>query len=481
MKKSINISISGIAFTFEHDAYQKLNDYINLLVKAYSAEDAAAEIIADIEARISELVLSWQSVNDEIVTLGCIEEIIEQMGTPDIETSSNTKGDIEGDGAKHADNSVGSHIPRRLYRNPEGSKFGGVVNGIATYFRQDVTLFRIMLLVAVLIFSIASEGIALFGFGVTYIVLWIVIPMAKNARQKMEMSGRPITAESLRRNIGVELDAINTNTSEVNAKVGSLFSQILLVVAKIIRFVVISISMVVGVALVLMLISALGLTIFSFANYQGLVSLFASQNEVFVILSLALSVIVPLVIFICVIAKLTLSLKFNKILLTTLSILWVVSWGVTTYIVIDSSLGLLKSHSAVKSEATYHLSSNELNLNPADKYCYGYDDFDFRDGVIRKKINIYLVESSDMADSTITISCRVTAKAASISQAEELYNTLEVDYSVDNNNFNFDEYIIYAVDNHDKFDNRRVHITITHPKSMKINNHYHNYIYYRGR
>jgi hypothetical protein len=42
----------------ELDAYQALNDYIDSLKRTYEGDPDGEEIIADIEARIAELILS---------------------------------------------------------------------------------------------------------------------------------------------------------------------------------------------------------------------------------------------------------------------------------------------------------------------------------------------------------------------------------------------------------------------------------------
>ena len=54
-------SISGIGFTLELDAYNRLEGYLQSLKKIYQNNPDSEEILADIEARIAELILSAQS------------------------------------------------------------------------------------------------------------------------------------------------------------------------------------------------------------------------------------------------------------------------------------------------------------------------------------------------------------------------------------------------------------------------------------
>ena len=53
-------SISGVAFTLDIDAYEELECYLESLRQAYKNSPDGTEIVADIEARIAELILSAQ-------------------------------------------------------------------------------------------------------------------------------------------------------------------------------------------------------------------------------------------------------------------------------------------------------------------------------------------------------------------------------------------------------------------------------------
>jgi phage shock protein PspC (stress-responsive transcriptional regulator) len=59
--------------------------------------------------------------------------------------------------------------PRKLMRSSTYKKLGGVCAGLADYFDLDVTIVRLIWLLAVLF---AGTGILI------YIILWIVLPLA---------------------------------------------------------------------------------------------------------------------------------------------------------------------------------------------------------------------------------------------------------------------------------------------------------------
>lgn len=190
-------SLSGVGFTLEKEAYNRLNDYLQSLKRAYNNNPDSEEILADIEARIVELILSAQSSAENVVCLPLIENIIAQLGSPE---------DISGEEEQsHSENN--SRIPRRLYRDLENSKLGGVCAGLAKYFGVEVVWIRLAIFSPLLLIPLnniphigwlSQVGANIFGiFLLTYLILWFAIPGAKSARQKLEQEGERISAQSI--------------------------------------------------------------------------------------------------------------------------------------------------------------------------------------------------------------------------------------------------------------------------------------------
>lgn len=190
-------SLSGVGFTLEKEAYNRLNDYLQSLKRAYKNNPDSEEILADIEARIVELILSAQSSAENVVCLPLIENIIAQLGSPE---------DISGEEEQsHSENN--SRIPRRLYRDLENSKLGGVCAGLAKYFGVEVVWIRLAIFSPLLLIPLnniphigwlSQVGANIFGiFLLTYLILWFAIPEAKSARQKLEQEGERISAQSI--------------------------------------------------------------------------------------------------------------------------------------------------------------------------------------------------------------------------------------------------------------------------------------------
>ncbi len=188
-------SISGISFTLETEAYTRLEAYLGSLKKAYKENPDGAEIIADIEARIAELILSAQSSAEQLVQLPLVENIIAQLGNAEEISDEQTEDEpIKSE----------TRIARRLYRDTENAKLGGVCAGLGKYFNIDPVWIRLGLFLPLLLCWVCyhTPFSAIFGnlflmFIVAYIVAWFAIPAAQSARQKLEMNGEPITARTI--------------------------------------------------------------------------------------------------------------------------------------------------------------------------------------------------------------------------------------------------------------------------------------------
>jgi phage shock protein PspC (stress-responsive transcriptional regulator) len=93
---------------------------------------------------------------------------------------------------------------RKFYRDPEKKVIGGVMAGIAAYTGWDVGLLRVL----------AVLSVGLFGSGVfAYLVILVITPEAKTMKDKMEMTGEPITLENIENNIK---KSIQPNETEEN-------------------------------------------------------------------------------------------------------------------------------------------------------------------------------------------------------------------------------------------------------------------------
>ena len=234
MKEVKKCSISGVAFTMDVDAYEALDTYLESLKKSYQDTPDGAEIVADIEARIAELILSAQD-NTRVVEKPLILDIIAQMGSAEDISDESSDRDLQYETPR---------IPRRLYRDTANAKLGGVCAGIGKYFDIDPVWVRLILFLPMLLSCLGGIPFLywfgplfgnLFGiFLICYFIMWFAVPAARTARQKLEMNGERITAQSIS-----EVTAASANNDPdakakpIVAEAISMFGKIVLILLKI--------------------------------------------------------------------------------------------------------------------------------------------------------------------------------------------------------------------------------------------------------
>lgn len=179
MKDITRIHIAKVPYSIELTAKKNLEKYIDA-VELYTGDH---EVLGDIEIRMTELLLERGVKQDDVISDADVSAIREQLGEP-IDFSGE-------DGADTIDPEVLTAVnPRRLYRNTDTALLGGVLSGIASYLRINAWVVR---LIAIII-SFMSFGI----FVLLYIVLWLIIPPARTAAEKLQMAGHPVTLTSIR-------------------------------------------------------------------------------------------------------------------------------------------------------------------------------------------------------------------------------------------------------------------------------------------
>ena len=314
-------SISGIGFTLELDAYNRLEGYLQSLKKIYQNNPDSEEILADIEARIAELILSAQSSANNTVHLPLIENIIAQLGTPEA-----ISGVEESDEQKSA-----PRIPRRLYRDLENAKLGGVCAGLAKYFKVEVVWTRLALFSPLLLLCLSgipflwwcgAVGGNLFGiFILTYLILWFAIPGAKTARQKLEMEGEAISAQSIADRQGAtQEEKAKSSVATAVTTFGKLTTIVLKIVLVLLLFPVLfgAISLIVAI---IGLLIGLGGVLPHFVGEMGTIAEAVTEFGIpMMILGITL-VLIPLIYVAYLFITLLLSKKPRWIVLL-LSIIW---------------------------------------------------------------------------------------------------------------------------------------------------------------
>lgn len=190
MKKTISIHLGKQQFIIEEDAFSRLNDYLKTLEASFNNEDGSLEIMEDIEMRCAEL-LSQQTANgQQVVTLKEVDDAIESLGHPD-EINDGTSDENTTKSANNLPPNEPTNQPKRLFRDVENGSIAGVCTGLANYLAIDPVIVKIIFILLLFL-----------GFGgLTYIVLWIVVPNAKTPADKLKMKGQAVTVESIKSEI----------------------------------------------------------------------------------------------------------------------------------------------------------------------------------------------------------------------------------------------------------------------------------------
>ena len=208
MKKVINASVGGRSFALDEDAYNRLSAYFDHFKERLNRDTQSAkdEVMSDLESRIAELFDEGiGGASYRVVDYALVSKVVGQLGMPDgsAEPMSGMAGQAGNDtaGSSQGGSSAGTaggpdfsysgvkgEAKKRLFRDPDNKAIGGVCAGVASFLNIDITIVRIILLLALL----------LWGTGLlVYLVLWIVVPLAKTPADKCEMRGLEPTAENM--------------------------------------------------------------------------------------------------------------------------------------------------------------------------------------------------------------------------------------------------------------------------------------------
>lgn len=310
-------SLAGISFTLENDAHAALAEYIESLQNAYRNDPDGEEIIADIEARIAELILSAIPA-DAIVTKPLILNIIKQLGSA--EEIESEQPDQEPRQAETTDAKGNPRIPRRLYRDVQHHKLGGVCAGIANYFDIDPAWVRLAMFIPLFLTAFSAVEFLrwltplsgnMFGVEILgYIVMWFTIPPASTARQKLEMRGERITTDSIRKNVQ------NATTEEksrtILADIVNIIGKILLICLKVFAAILL-VGLVVGVC-VLGMVAIAGIPMLGFNLPTGIS-----------LITFFFVVMIPLLTLIYLLVMLLLSSRPKGKVLLVAFILWIIA------------------------------------------------------------------------------------------------------------------------------------------------------------
>lgn len=209
MQRVVSIHLNGSVYQLEENGYNALFAYLDSTEARLKDHPDRAQLLADLERAIAETCQAYLGSQKTVITTADVAQIIaEQAGgqaassapaasTPAAGSSSqsssganssaagantkganttgtNTTGPNTGAGAS---SQAGYAAPyhRRLWQIREGGMIAGVCLGLATFFRIDVTLVRVLFA----IFALVTGGWGI----VVYLVLMFLLPRAQNVAE----------------------------------------------------------------------------------------------------------------------------------------------------------------------------------------------------------------------------------------------------------------------------------------------------------
>lgn len=293
MKKNININLFGTLYAIDEDACTLLENYLDNMRSYFAKRDGGDEIYDDIEHRVAEHLWSLKENGMTAIDIDTVKQIISSIGNPDemesgveetAESKTDETSDAEADsedkdqnedndqseGKRHdqsesysnasnntdstttAEETIGGkwidrvlhHLStHRFYRDGKDKIGGGVISGLCHYCGGgDIVVWR----VGTVLFLMAAFALnqtlryfflrPLFGLLFTipiiiYIALWLLAPVARTTEERLCMTGKEVTPESISKAIIAEAEE-QVKPNVKRGKSGSILSRI----AEILKF-----------------------------------------------------------------------------------------------------------------------------------------------------------------------------------------------------------------------------------------------------
>mgnify|MGYP000843582389 FL=1 len=188
MKEITNIHLAKTPFRVEVEAKHALGAYLASIQQRMHAEP---EAMREIEARMVELLAERGVTRDGVVTAEDVTALRRQMGEPR-EFASDAAAE-EDDAALRdaAEAASAGGAPKQLMRDTDHAVIGGVCAGVAAYFGVSPLWIRLLAIIS----PFMTFGTAM----LIYIVMWLSVPPAVTASDKLRMAGKPVTFDSLKK------------------------------------------------------------------------------------------------------------------------------------------------------------------------------------------------------------------------------------------------------------------------------------------
>jgi len=177
MEKTCSAEINGRNFLFYESAYNLLTSFLRQYRSRLSPKDRD-DVMTGVEVTVEQL-LSAKLGGGSFVDVEMVRETIAKVGLPD----GQPYAFLSRENGRYGPRTTG----KRLYRCRRGSMIGGVCSGLSIYLNMDVTILRIIVLLA-MIFGFS-------GFWI-YLIFWIAMPLPMSFEEVCAQYGIDPTEEN---------------------------------------------------------------------------------------------------------------------------------------------------------------------------------------------------------------------------------------------------------------------------------------------
>ncbi|MFM2231099.1 MAG: hypothetical protein RL607_2357 [Bacteroidota bacterium] len=478
MNKTVNINIGGLFFHIDEDAYQKLSRYFDAIKNSLTDATGKDEIMKDIEMRVAELFVERQQSDKHVINSKDVDEVVNVMGQPEDYRLDNEEKKTEEPEFKYA-------LPprrRKLYRDEDRGVIGGVCTGLGHYFGIDSFWFK-------LVFLILAIG---FGTGfLAYLILWIAMPKAVTTSEKLEMTGEPVTITNIEKKVREEFENVSqriqnadynelgnrvkSGAGDVGERLGSIFTSIFKVFAKIIGAIILVFSSVsffgISIAAVFliftsqlpqnaainMIVTPLGLETPFWM--QGILLLLCFGIPFFFLMMLGMKLLV------------TNMRPMNNGIKYTMLAVWIVAVGILISIIINEvtqtafeGKDVIKEQIAIQPQDTLKIKfvNNEFYDKDAhprhNDFCLLTNEKN-KEVIYSNEVRMHIMETEE---SQAYIRIEKLAVGKSAGEANSRAHKIEYGFKIQGNELLFDNYWITEINN--KFRKQSVEIYIYLPK-----------------
>lgn len=204
MNKTVNINLAGIFFHIDEDAYLKLQRYLEAIKRSFTDSQGRSEIIADIEARISELFSERVKHDKQVIGNKEVDEVITIMGQPEDYLVDDEIFEDEPQPTYKANRST--TYSKKLFRDTDNSYIAGVSSGLGHYLGIDAIWMRLLWI----LLTIGSGG----TFILIYILFWVLVPEAVTTSEKLIMKGEPVNISNIEKKIKDGFENVSQTVSD---------------------------------------------------------------------------------------------------------------------------------------------------------------------------------------------------------------------------------------------------------------------------